>query len=471
MELRSLNLNLLIHLDALLSHRSVSGAAGELAVSQPSMSAALARLRRHFGDELLSRRGSRYELTALAEDLRPAVAAAIAGLEGVFVPRRGFAPGASRREFRLLASDFWLEVMGPALSRLVSEAAPLASVRFELPRRWEPDDPLECLRNVDGMLAPHGVLDGPPHLDLLRTEWRCIADRDNPVIGDDPDPGVLAALPWVVYADRSCAAADLGMSIVMRQLRFAGITPRVAATVATFSAVPAFVAGTDRVALVHRSLAEHARRRHGLRVFAPPFPVGEVVQAFWWHPHLAHDRAHRWLRDLLRRAAAQVAAEVPGFDVAEPGRADGSAGRTPGPAEPTGRRVGGSAAPLSGRRPSGHHGGGSRAGTPTAGAPGADAGRPGSASALCPWPWHRGATDEPGRHRPRAARTGHRSCRGLRPRCPHPRHTGALAPGTGCDGASALHLRPVSEAYVSVPGPQPLISAPASETNASVPGP
>ncbi|MEV6425839.1 LysR family transcriptional regulator [Streptomyces sp. NPDC051662] len=318
MELRGLNLNLLMHLDALLSHRSVSGAAGELAVSQPSMSAALARLRRHFGDELLLRRGSRYELTVLAEDLRPAVAAAIVGLEGVFVHRRAFAPGTSRREFRLLASDFWLEVMGPALSRLVSEAAPLASVRFELPRRWEPDDPLESLRNVDGMLAPHGVLDGPPHLDLLRTEWRCITSRDNPkVVCEAPDPGVLAALPWVVYADRSSAAADLGMSIVMRQLRFAGITPRAAATVATFSAVPAFIEGTDRVALVHRPLAEHARDRHNLRVFAPPFPVGDVVQAFWWHPHRTHDRAHRWLRDMLRRAAARIAADVPGFDLAE----------------------------------------------------------------------------------------------------------------------------------------------------------
>ncbi|MFE2040868.1 LysR family transcriptional regulator [Streptomyces sp. NPDC059477] len=315
MELRSLNLNLLVHLDALLSHRSVSGAAEELAVSQPSMSAALARLRRHFGDELLRRRGSRYELTALAEELRPAVAGAIAGLEGVFGHRTAFEPAASRREFRLLASDFWLDVMGPALSRLVSEAAPLASVRFELLRGWEPEDPLEGLRSVDGMLAPHGVLSGPPHLDLLRTEWRCITSRDNRRVGAAPDPRALAALPWVVYADRFPAVADPGTSIVMRQLRFAGIAPRAVVTVGTFSAVPAFIEGTDRVALVHRSLAERARDLHRLRVFAPPFPVGEVRQAFWWHPRLAQDRAHRWLRAVLRRAAAEVAAGVPGFDL------------------------------------------------------------------------------------------------------------------------------------------------------------
>ncbi|MFE3883235.1 LysR substrate-binding domain-containing protein [Streptomyces lydicus] len=151
----------------------------------------------------------------------------------------------------------------------------------------------------------------------MRTEWRCIAGRDNTRIAETPDPHVLADLPWVVYADRPSAAADPGMSIAMRQLRLAGVAPRAVATVPTFAAVPAFIAGTDRVALVHRPLAEQTRQAHDLRVFAPPFPVSDVVQAFWWHPHRAHDRAHRWLREMLRRAAAQVAAVVPGFSLPE----------------------------------------------------------------------------------------------------------------------------------------------------------
>ncbi|MCA1196149.1 LysR family transcriptional regulator, partial [Saccharopolyspora sp. 6V] len=64
-----LDLNLLVSLDALLHERSVTRAAQRLGLSQPTLSTALARLRRHFDDELLARTGNAYELTALGERL------------------------------------------------------------------------------------------------------------------------------------------------------------------------------------------------------------------------------------------------------------------------------------------------------------------------------------------------------------------------------------------------------------------
>ena len=63
MNLASLDLNLLVSLDALLQERSVTRAAARMGLSQPALSASLARLRRHFGDELLSRAGNEYRLT------------------------------------------------------------------------------------------------------------------------------------------------------------------------------------------------------------------------------------------------------------------------------------------------------------------------------------------------------------------------------------------------------------------------
>ncbi|WP_282612803.1 LysR family transcriptional regulator [Streptomyces scabiei] len=64
----TLDLNLLVPLDALLQERSVTRAAQRLGLSQPSLSAALARLRRHYGDELLVRVGNSYELTPWRND-------------------------------------------------------------------------------------------------------------------------------------------------------------------------------------------------------------------------------------------------------------------------------------------------------------------------------------------------------------------------------------------------------------------
>jgi DNA-binding transcriptional LysR family regulator len=313
-ELNNLNLNLLVHLDALLTQRGVSGAAEQLDRSQPTVSSALARLRRHFGDDLLRRRGTGYELTPLAVILQPLVSDAIAGVERAFMNRSQFDPKTSRREFVVAATDFWLEAMGPTISRLLSETAPLASIRFDLPRTSDIDDPMGGLRSVDGLLAPHGAMAGIPHLDLLTTEWRCITARDNTRVGEELDLDTLAALPWVIFGSRVWPSGELMTSIIMRQLRLSGINPRVEATVATFAALPAFLQGTDRVAVVHHTTAIRVQQTLGMRVFSPPFPSSTVVQAFWWHPFNAEDRAHQWLRELLRSAAAHIAAEVPGFE-------------------------------------------------------------------------------------------------------------------------------------------------------------
>jgi DNA-binding transcriptional LysR family regulator len=321
MKLNNLNLNLLVHLDALLAQRGVSGAAEQLNRSQPTVSAALARLRRHFGDDLLRRRGNGYELTPLAVTLQPLVSDAVAGVERAFMNRSEFDPKTSRREFVVATTDFWLETTCPTVSRLLSERAPFASIRFDLPRSSDIDDPVGGLRSVDGLLAPHGALAGPPHLDLLTTEWRCITSRDNTRVGEVLDLETAAALPWVIFGSRVWPSGELMTSIIMRQLRLSGINPRVEATVGTFAAVPAFLHGTDRIAVVHHTVAIRAHETFGMRVFQPPFPSNTVVQAFWWHPFNTDDRAHQWLRELLRSAAVHIAAEVPGFEAINSARA------------------------------------------------------------------------------------------------------------------------------------------------------
>ena len=69
MSLRDVDLNLLVTLEALLRERNVTRAGHVLGASQPAMSAALARLRDMFGDQLLMRVGREYRLTPLARDL------------------------------------------------------------------------------------------------------------------------------------------------------------------------------------------------------------------------------------------------------------------------------------------------------------------------------------------------------------------------------------------------------------------
>ena len=104
MNLASLDLNLLVSLDALLQQRSVTRAASQMGLSQPALSASLGRLRRHFGDELLTRVGNEYRLTPLAVQLRDLARLALTGVERVFTAQPAFDPASSTREFSMPVS-------------------------------------------------------------------------------------------------------------------------------------------------------------------------------------------------------------------------------------------------------------------------------------------------------------------------------------------------------------------------------
>ncbi len=93
--LREVDANLLLSLHALLEERNLTHAGARMTMSQPAMSGALARLRKHFGDELLIRSGRGYELTPLAERLRPSVADAVEAAEALLGNAREFDPRSS----------------------------------------------------------------------------------------------------------------------------------------------------------------------------------------------------------------------------------------------------------------------------------------------------------------------------------------------------------------------------------------
>jgi DNA-binding transcriptional LysR family regulator len=80
LNLRALDVRLLLVFEALLHEDSVSRAAARVALSQPAMSRTLARLRRVFGDPLFRRDSGRLLPTGRALELAPAVAATLDGL-------------------------------------------------------------------------------------------------------------------------------------------------------------------------------------------------------------------------------------------------------------------------------------------------------------------------------------------------------------------------------------------------------
>ncbi|WP_018334645.1 LysR family transcriptional regulator [Actinomycetospora chiangmaiensis] len=301
----NLDLNLLLSLRALLAERNVTRAAAALGLSQPAVSAALARLRRHFGDELLTRVGNRYELTPLAVRLVDRTEAAVAGIERVFSAAPDFDPAATTREFTLLVSDYATSVLGAPLAAAFARAAPAARLRLCPHRPEDIAGAADRLRAVDGLFIPHGFIDDMPFLDLYEDHWVVLVAVSNPRVGERITLDDLAALPWVTVYHRPTAFTPAA-----QQLRGHGIEPRAQVVVESFLPIPELVAGTDRVALVQGRLAARLRPADGLRVLPCPITTSPLVEAFWWHPMYDADPAHRWLRSLL----AEVCRGLPTID-------------------------------------------------------------------------------------------------------------------------------------------------------------
>ncbi|WNM33757.1 LysR family transcriptional regulator [Streptomyces sp. Li-HN-5-11] len=301
MGLGTIDLNLLVALEALLQQKNVTRAGERLNTSQSAMSGSLARLRRHFDDELLVRVGREYELTPLAERLLPVVQASLQKAEEALSLTRRFDPATSDQRFSAVMSDYMMMVMVEPLLRVIGQEAPGVRIDFHpTPGQLASERHLAC---HDLLIAPLGY--GVPGVNeaVLRDRFVCIVDPDNPRLVD-------GRLSLRDLAEMPHAAAGFVKSPTPsdRQLEVLGITPRIQVSTPGFSVLPFVVSGTDLVAVVPERLARRYAGFAHCAVVPAPFPDElPLVEAMYWHHKRHTDPGHTWLRGVVRRVCAELA--------------------------------------------------------------------------------------------------------------------------------------------------------------------
>jgi DNA-binding transcriptional LysR family regulator len=324
--LSGIDLNLLAVLSALLEERNVTRAGMRLRLSQPTISGALARLRQHFGDELLVRSGREYQLTPVAAQLLPAVREALAQADRTLSAPAPFDPATSERRFSIAISG----------QSLLSVSALVKHVRAEAPRvrleAW-PVTPvlLEAgragLLGYDVLVAPAGFwADGQPEV-IARDRLVYVADPANPRLRD----GTLTAADLQALPHAAARLPHPGADPAAAALERLGITPAVVLTTGGWLPLAFLVAGTDLVAAIPERLARRVAAAAGVTIAAitePALADIELTEAAWWHPMRAADPALTWLRTTLREVAAQL-------DSTSPANASAH-GAPPGPSSPDG---------------------------------------------------------------------------------------------------------------------------------------
>ncbi len=295
------DLNLLVALRALLTERSVTKAAASVQLSQPAMSASLAKLRRHFGDELLTRNGNTYVLTPLALRLVEPTVTATRAVDRVFAAEPDFDPAAASREFHVVMSDYATAVFAPTLARMLHEQSPGSRLVLHQLTVEIVDRAPESMRTIDVILMPHGFLTDVPHRDVYEDDWVCVVAADNEDVTDALSVEDLARMPFVMVYNSPSA-----FTTAAKQLSIQGIEPRIEVVTENYLTVAPMIARTKRVGLLQARLGELVATTGLIRVLPCPFNADPLVEAIWWHPMFDRDPAHAWLRELFGKAGIEI---------------------------------------------------------------------------------------------------------------------------------------------------------------------
>lgn len=299
MALGGVDLNLLLILQALLEEGNVTRAAIRVGMPQPTVSIALARLRRHFKDELLVRTGNEHALTPLARSLLPSVQESMRLIGDAFSAENGQLPPAKGRKFTISLSDYSVVVLSELLLRRIRELAP--EVNLEMSRiASDMPETDRCMLQHDLVIAPIGFYQPGRQPEVIcRDRFVCVADPANPRLRDGRlTLEDLSSMPHAT-AELPHAEADP----VRTALEELGVTLNIAVTTAGWLTLPFVVAETDMVAVVPERLARRVSDAAGVTVIEPPFGKIELIEAAWWHPTRTTDPAHTWLRTVLNESA------------------------------------------------------------------------------------------------------------------------------------------------------------------------
>ncbi|GAA2216294.1 LysR family transcriptional regulator [Nonomuraea monospora] len=304
MSLGGTDLNLLLQLKVLLEEGNVTHAGERLSLSQPTMSAALARLRRKFNDELLTRNGREYELTPFAQELLPEVQHAVRLMSRALQVEEPFDPGSSDRCFTLAMSDYAIAVIHEPLVARVTELAPGVRLRIH-PMKPQLRSAERALLEFDALIAPLGFgFHGESRL-LWRDRMVCLVDKRNPRLRE----GRLRLTDLEEMPHANAWFGPDEATPVDRVFGELGITRRVEVMVAGWLPLPFVIEGTDLVAVVPERLARLHRRGDGpLALVEPPFGEVALNEGYWFIPDRLASPAHEWFFAQLDEVGKELSA-------------------------------------------------------------------------------------------------------------------------------------------------------------------
>jgi DNA-binding transcriptional LysR family regulator len=294
-----LDLNLLVTFDAVMQERNLTRAGRRLGLSQPATSHALARLRAALGDELFVRTPEGMQPTQRAEEMAQPVREALRVLRLATEPR-GFDPATSTRAFTLAVDNYAARALVPSLVHSVTEIAPDVTLDIR-PIGYR--DVLDMLDGDGVDLAVTGLIEGGERFKcarIMEDDYVAVLDANHPLAETHRlSPEGLAEIPHIAINSKGDDT-----SFVDEALEEHGLRRKIVARVPVLS-IALMLIGSKRVAVISRRVATDLATICPVVVRELPFTSPRLTLSMLWHRRVDTYEAHRWLREMVRHAAAR----------------------------------------------------------------------------------------------------------------------------------------------------------------------
>lgn len=304
MELKDIDLNLLVVFQQLLVDRRVSKVAENLGLSQPGVSNALARLRKLTDDPLFLRTPKGMEPTPFAQQLAEPTASALQIIHSAINQRATFDPAASKRAFTVGMSDIGEIYFLPKLMKELARSAPNVSLSTVRNTAVNLQDEMESghVSLAIGLLPQ--LKAGYFQRQLFKQHYVCMFRRGHPLDKRTISLDAFSAAEHVVVVSEGTGHGRADELLVRRK-----VVRKVVLTVPHYVAVGHILHDSDLVATVPERLAQALLEPFGLSYVRHPAKLPEIAISLFWHGRYQKDPAISWLRSLIVRLHGERTAD------------------------------------------------------------------------------------------------------------------------------------------------------------------
>lgn len=303
MNIRDLDLNLLLVFDAIYRERSISAAAKKLQVSQPAISNALRRLRDFTGDALFFRSANQMMPTRVASSLAVPISHALATVEETLTAVRSFDPATSTRTFHVGSNELFGLMFLPALVNTVEREAP--GIRLQLiPQETDPAHTLASVRNGDldtGVLIAAVVDDTVNHAIVSNEKLVFAVRKGHPLAGKPVTAEALCNARHIASHNTPGIRSYLDNTLTQQ-----GVDRSGAMLAPNTTSIPAILEVSDLVAIIGENFVKRYMRDHALAILDTPIVLPTLRAALIWSKAAEDDQGHKWLRQHIEQILKTV---------------------------------------------------------------------------------------------------------------------------------------------------------------------